>query len=363
MKKNKFLSNFTKWVVVPALILTMLPYPLKVEAKTKAKNKTQTGITRVSELPADGYSSSQSIAINGTTVYCLRASASEQYKGDGNSCVGLYVGKIQNGKIKNKIKMKHKFSGGMLGHANDCTYYNNQLFVAPRGCPEENNRNYFGYVYKNNKKNAYRIVSIKLSGENKYSVKGYKLEEKTRAGLTVNETGLTKKQKSTVSGITYAGTYKKNGKNYPKFVLKNDYKIVSTYLKGSTFCYINSFTVEKPKLEGHSLVWQGITYHKGYLYFGLGAKVIGSNLSTYDYTYIARKQFKSMKNGGTYNLDSYLVEEMPNRYSSFETEGVAFDSKGIVYFIVNGKEAQRGRNVLKGKKLQKDAIYRSKKSV
>lgn len=333
MKKNKFLSNFTKWAVVFALIFTMLPYPLSVEAKTK--------ITKVAMIPNDEFKASESIAINGDTVYYLRASTT--YKGDGNSHVALYKANIDGTgtQITTSLTTPVKvFTGGMLGHANDCTYYGHELFVAPRGVTD-GNENYYGYADDGKQ---YKIVGVNLYN---YSVTGYNLDTATKEALRV---GGNADKDSTVSGITYAGTYTKAGNAYPKFVLKNKGQLVSTYLYNRTFHMIHSFTVNKPNLGGHSLAWQGVTYDDGYLYFGLGAK--NTSTGKYDYTYIARKKFSSMSEGGTYTLDCYLANPLSSSttYGKFETEGIAFTPQGYLWYIVNGMDLSQSS--------QKDAIYR-----
>lgn len=329
MKKNKFLSNFAKWVVIPALILMMLPHPLNVEAANIAK---------VAMIPNDEFNASESIAINGNTVYYLRASTT--HKGDGNSHVALYKANIDGTgtRVATSLTTPVKvFTGGQLGHANDCTYYGHELFVAPRGCPSDDNKNYYGYADDGGR---YKIVGINLYN---YSVTGYNLDAATAKALEVD--GSSDKD-STVSGITYAGTFE----NHPKFVLKNKGKLVSAYLYNRTFHMIHSFTVNKPSLGGHSLAWQGVTYYKGYLYFGLGAK--NTSTGKYDYTYIARKKFSSMKEGGTYTLNCYLANPLlsSTTYGKFETEGVAFTPQGYLWYIVNGTDLSQSS--------QKDAIYR-----
>lgn len=331
MKKNKFLSNFTKWVVIPALIFTMLPYSLNVKAGNY--------ITKVAMISDDDYKASESIAINGDTVYCLRASTKDEYKGDGKSQVALYKANIDGTGTQVTTSLSEPvkvFTGGMLGHANDCTYYGHELFVAPRGVTT-GNENYYGYADDGKR---YKIVGVNLYN---YSVTGYNLDAATTKAL---EVGGSADEDSTVSGITYAGTFEGN----PKFVLKNKEKLVSAYLYNRTFHMIHSFTVNKPSLGGHSLAWQGVTYYNGYLYFGLGAK--NTTTGKYDYTYIARKQFSSMSQGGTYTLDCYLANPLSSSttFGKFETEGIAFTPQGYLWYIVNGTDLSQSS--------QKDAIYR-----
>lgn len=225
------------------------------------------------------------------------------------------------------------YNNGTLGHANDCTYFNNKLFIAPKGCPTSANENYFGYVSNM----PYEVVAVDLTSDGGYKVSGYTLD-------TYAKTNLKSENRGYVLGITYMGSY--NG--YPKFALKNKGKIVTAYLKGNVFYGIHHFAVNKGGPANYSLSWQGISYNNSYFYFGLAAK---NNSGYYDCNYIARKKVSMMKDDGTYTLDCYMANPLLSNtsYMSFETEGVAFTSNGYLWYIVNGKQKDG---------VQNDAVYR-----
>lgn len=325
MKKYDKDNIVKKWLVSLIFILSM-----NVNIIFAGSN-----ITKVIDITNDEFSSSQSIAINGNDMYFLKTSSKSAHQGDHKSSVALYkAGITADGKgIATTPIRLCVYGNGALGHANDCTYYQNKLFIAPKGCPSSTNENYFGYVGNV----AYDVVAIDLTLSGGYTVSGYTLDTYAKTYLKSENSGY-------VSGITYMGSYK----GYPKFALKNKGKIVTAYLKGNMFYGIHHFTVNKGVLANHTLLWQGITYNNGYFYFGFAAK---NNSGYYDFTYIARKKVSSMKNGGTYTLDCYMANPLSSNtsYQSFEVEGVAFTSNGYLWYIVNGK---------KKTEVQNDAVYR-----
>ena len=210
------------------------------------------------------------------------------------------------------------YEPGVLGHANDMTYYAGNLIVTARSDSAV-------YGMYNGKK----YPMIGLSAQTYEPVAGYSYNSK-----------LTKKLgKYYVAGITYVPGvyYKKTGtsKKYPVFVMRVGQSLVKTYLNNKTFGFISMCKYTTPDLECGGLVKQGITYNKfdKKLYLGFGVHDVGKT-SCGNMAWICRVKYSKVGTK-TVALSSY-IKSRRSSYSTFEVECIDFSSTGELYFNING---------------------------
>lgn len=273
-------------------------------------------MTKAGRLNRGRYNLAGGMEVVGDTLYMFKATTGSL------SDVALLSAKIDGATMKTgPFTVVKKFKNYEMGHANDCTYYDNRLFVAPYG--KNTVRGITSYYDAGGKVNSqyFPIVSVALN-DGMNGVAGYELKDMN--GINIPQ--------AKISGITriddiYYG-------NYPVFCLKTGNTLMYCYLNGNIFYNYFTCKVTIPSLAGDKNLGQGVTYHDGYLYFGLGV-LNGDGVCTAD-AYISRLYSRSLDQYNNNVCEAYYIKDYSDKYEKFEVECVTFYNDYCI-FNINGK--------------------------
>lgn len=305
-KRNKFCCLVLFFVMT---ILSVAQTGSAAEAMDKA-------VSKIGWLNNDKYTLMGGMEIVDDTVYVFKATSKNL------SDVALFSAPIDGMTMKiGEFSLVEKFRDYELGHANDCTYYDGQLFVAPYG--KNTVKGVTTYYSEGGKVGGryYPVVSVNIKDGTK-EAKGYELKDMSGVPLSERRVGGICRIDDMTYGI------------YPVFCLKSiGGTLMYCYLKDGAFYNYYTCKVTRPRYGGYKNLGQGVSYHKGYLYFGLG--VLNGKGVCGPHGYICRIENNLLNQYASNVCEPYYLSDYSELYDKFEVECITFYN-GYCLFNVNG---------------------------
>lgn len=258
----------------------------------------------------------------------------------------------KKGKCKKKKVVKYKMAN--VGHVNDATLYRDSsgqkwIIFALYGSVSES------FTAKATNGTVIQLGAIKVSDFNKGKAIVYPCElDGVRENLSDN----------VITGVTFTGTGTTGeGKGKPSFVVMGGTKLTRAYLVQSgnslkLVGYGKKGYFTKPKFSnGKTPAYQGVTYHKGYLYFCAEGKSALPTTMLLCRQKAAQTFSESSGDTGLQVFQKKIAKQGKKKLIKNAPEAVFFtnlEGSSKLYLSVNRVDKKKGIN--------SDSILRSKKS-